>query len=320
MINTWLTGSFGLRVPVAAATMAGPSDGRFAAAGAAAGILGGLGVGPAATADWVAEQAAIAGAAGGPYCIGLMAWALDRDDTPLVAAIAARPAAIGLSFGDIAPYVARAHDAGIPVLSQVGTTEQAGAAVAAGADAVIARGGEGGGHGYDRVATLPLLQSVLEAVEVPVLAGGGIATARGLAAVLAAGAAGAWVGTALATCQESAWPDDVAARLADTAEGGTRYAHVFDVASQAGWPAEIGGRAVANDFLQRWFGHETDLDDRARMAFRDSFASRDLDTMPVYAGQGSALLDGRRRPMAELVADLARAEQHLVDAAALVAR
>lgn len=319
MIRTWLTDTFGLRAPLAAATMAGPADGRFAAAGGAAGILGGLGVAPSASADWVAEQAAVAGAAGGPYCIGLTAWALDRDDAPLEAALAARPAAIGIGFGDIAPYVARVRAAGIPVLTQVGTTEQAQAAAAAGVDAIIARGGEGGGHGYDRVATLPLLQSVLQAVDVPVLAGGGIATARGLAAVLAAGAVGAWVGTALATCRESAWPDDVVARVARAGEGGTRYAHVFDAASQAGWPSEIGGRAVLNDFLSRWDGRESELDDAARSAFRDSFASRDFSTLPVYAGQGSALLDGRRRPLAEVVTELAGAEPYLLGAASLVA-
>ncbi|MFW6598584.1 NAD(P)H-dependent flavin oxidoreductase [Propionibacteriaceae bacterium Y2011] len=318
MIRTWLTDTFGLDVPVAAATMAGPSDGGFAAAGAAAGILGGLGVGPSATAEWVVEQAARAGAGGGPYCIGLMAWALDRDPGPLESALAARPAAIGVSFGDIGPYVARIRDAGIPVLSQVGTTAQARAAVDAEVDAVIARGGEGGGHGYDRVATLPLLQAVLDAVDVPVLAGGGIATARGLAAVIAAGAAGAWVGTALATCRESAWPDDLVARLAEADEDGTRYGHVFDQASRAGWPTEIGGRAVANDFFARWLGRESELTDTQRQAFRDSFTDRDFSTMPIYAGQGSALFDGRRRPVAEIVADLARAEQLLVRAAGRV--
>jgi len=318
MISTWLTDTFGLRVPVAAATMAGPADGTFAAAGAAAGILGGLGVGPASTGDWVRDQAAIARHDGGPYCIGLMAWALDRDDAPLAAAIAARPAAIGISFGEIGPYVARVRDAGIPVISQVGTTAQALAAEAAGADAVVARGGEGGGHGYDRVATLPLLQSVLTAVKVPVLAGGGIATARGLAAVLAAGAVGAWIGTALATCRESAWPDDVVARLGSVGEGGTRYGHVFDRASQAGWPAEIGGRAVRNEFLEAWYGRESELGEAERVAFRESFATRDFSTMPVYAGQGAALLDEQRRPIAELVTELAGAEEHLARVAGLL--
>ncbi len=311
MITTWLTRTFDRTVPVAAATMAGVADGRFAAAGIGAGILGGLGVGPSATGDWVREQLAIANRAAGPYCVGLMAWALERDATPYEIVVESRPAAVCLSFGDIGPWVAPLREVGTVVLSQVSTTDQALAAEAAGVDAVIARGSEGGGHGYDRVATLPLLQSVLDAVAVPVLAAGGIGTPRGLAAVLAAGAAGAWVGTALATCAESAWPDDVTTRLGEVGEDQTRYGHVFDTASQAGWPAEIGGRAVTNPFFEAWVDRLDEMDDTARARFRAAPAARDLDTLSIYIGQGVGMLDGRRRSVAEVVTELAAAEEIL---------
>ena len=72
-----------------------------------------------------------------------------------------------------------------------------------GVDVIVARGAEGGGHGEPLVGTLPLLEGVLDAVSVPVLAAGGIASGRGLAAVLAAGASGAWMGTAFAAATES---------------------------------------------------------------------------------------------------------------------
>ena len=151
------------------------------------------------------------------------------------------------------PYVDRLRDAGIRVTVQAGTVEEARRAEAAGADFVVARGAEGGGHGRNDVGTLPLLQAVLEAVDVPVVAAGGIGTARGLAAVLAAGAAGAWVGTALLTAREAGTP--AAARRGCWLAGevtGTAYGRVFDVAQRLGWPEEFGGRALRNAFFDRW--------------------------------------------------------------------
>ena len=113
----------------------------------------------------------------------------------------AGPALVSLSFGDITPWVGRLREAGVIVATQVGDVDGALAAAGQGVDVIIARGAEAGGHGLDAVATLPLLQGVLDAVHLPVLAAGGIVTARGLAAVLAAGAAGAWLGTALLSGQ-----------------------------------------------------------------------------------------------------------------------
>ena len=91
----------------------------------------------------------------------------------------------------------RVHDAGIPTVTQVYDSTGARRAVDAGVDILVARGSEGGGHGENKLGLLPLLDAVLDAVSVPVLAAGGVASARSLAAVLAAGASGAWVGTAI---------------------------------------------------------------------------------------------------------------------------
>ncbi|MDN5725866.1 MAG: nitronate monooxygenase [Propionibacteriales bacterium] len=318
LINTWLTDRFDLDLPVVAATMAGVSDGRFVAAASSAGILGGLGVSGAATGDWITEQALAAGER--PYVIGLQLWGVAEHPDQLEATLAARPAMVSLSFGDPTPYVDRCHEAGIVVACQVGTTAAARAAVDAGVDVVVARGGEGGGHGVDQVATLPLLQSVLDVVDVPVLAAGGIASARGLAAVLAAGAAGAWIGTAFTTCAESTLPDGVVALLANAAEDQTSHSHVLDIAQRTGWPAEFGGRAVTNAFVEHWTGREDELaadtDELARFAAaRDD---RDPEVLPVWAGQGAGLLDGQRRPIADIVDDLAQAADLLRAAGASV--
>jgi nitronate monooxygenase len=106
------------------------------------------------------------------------------------------------------------HDAGALVNWQVGTVADAEAAVAAGADLVTTQGIEAGGHVRGETALLPLLTAVLATVPVPVLAAGGIADARSLAAVLAAGAAGARIGTRFIAARESgAHPDYVSAVL-----------------------------------------------------------------------------------------------------------
>ncbi|AQZ61243.1 Enoyl-[acyl-carrier-protein] reductase [FMN] [[Actinomadura] parvosata subsp. kistnae] len=294
MPRTWLTDRFGLDVPLVGAPMAGVADGRLAAAVSAAGALGMFGVPAAAPAPWITEQAAVAAAGGRPYGIGLMAWALAGNPAQLDAVLEARPALVSVSFGDFAPYVEPLRRAGITVAVQAGTTREAKEAERAGADVVVARGGEGGGHGRDEVATLPLLQSVLEEVRVPVLAAGGIATARGLAAVLAAGAQGGWAGTAFLGCAETTLPAAARARVLAADETGTAYGRVFDVAQRLAWPPEFGGRGLRNAFFERWHGREDELagDETAQAELETARASGDFDTAYVYAGQAVGMVRG----------------------------
>jgi nitronate monooxygenase len=319
-IETELTRRFGLDLPVVAASMAGVADGRFAAAASRAGILGTVGFGGTASGDVVRQELETAAETGLPFGAGLMAWALGDHRDQLDAVLAAAPALVSVSFGDYAPYVDELHAAGCAVATQVGSVAQALRAVDAGVDFVISRGAEGGGHGFDLAATLPLLQAVLERVDVPVLAAGGISSARGLAAVLAAGAVGAWVGTAFVSCRESAAPDDLVTRLAEADEGSTVYGHVFDVASAVGWPADVGGRTIRNEFFDRWHGRETELtdDEQALAGFRSAPQERDFATMPVYIGQGVGMLDGDRPSVAEVVERFAGAATLLREAARLV--
>ncbi|GGQ17615.1 NAD(P)H-dependent flavin oxidoreductase [Streptosporangium pseudovulgare] len=311
-MRTWLTERFGIEVPVVGAPMAGVGAGRLAAAVSAAGALGMIGVPSAATAEWIAGQAAIAGGDGRPYGIGLMAWTLDGDPARLDAVLDARPSLVSVSFGPYAGHVERLRRAGITVVTQAGTTDEARAAERAGVDAVVARGAEAGGHGRDDVATLPLLQSVLDEVRIPVLAAGGVATARGLAAVLAAGAAGAWVGTAFMGCVETTLPDAATGRVLAAGETDTAYGRVFDVVQRLAWPPEYGGRALRNAFFDRWAGREEELasDEEARAELEAARRSGDYDTAYVYAGQAVGMVR-RRRTAAEVVAGFAEAERLL---------
>ncbi|SDK30775.1 NAD(P)H-dependent flavin oxidoreductase [Nonomuraea jiangxiensis] len=312
MPRTWLTDRFELDVPVVGAPMAGVSDGRLAAAVSAAGALGMFGVPANASGSWVSEQAAVAAASGRPYGIGLMAWVLADDRAQLDAVLDARPALVSVSYGDFAPYVEPLRRAGIVVATQAGTTDEARAAERAGVDVVVARGGEGGGHGRDEVATLPLLQNVLDAVDVPVLAAGGIATARGLAAVLAAGAQGGWVGTAFLGCAETTLSEPALRRVLAASETDTAYGRVFDVAQRLGWPPEFGGRALRNAFFERWHGREEELgvDEAARAELAAARRDGDFDTAYVYAGQAVGLIESPH-PAADVVASFAGADELL---------
>ena len=315
-MRTPLTERWDLEVPVVGAPMAGVGGGTFAAAVSSAGGLGMIGAGSAATADWVRAECAVAAASGRPYGVGLMAWALAADRAPLDAVLHARPALVSVSFGPYEPFVNELADAGLAVATQVGTVAEALAAEKAGVDVVVARGGEGGGHGRDDVATLPLLQAVLETVSAPVLAAGGIGTARGLAAVLAAGAAGAWVGTAFLTCAETQTSAAARERLVAASETGTAYGRVFDIGQRLAWPPEYGGRALRNDFFDRWHGREDELavDDDAAAGLVAARRDADVSTAPVYAGQGVGLLEGGRT-VADVVAELAGADELLRRAA-----
>lgn len=292
MLQTWLTEQLGVAVPIIGAPMGGRSGGELAGAVSAAGGLGMLGAARYTDADWIARESARAKRIGTKFGIGMMTWSLGHDDSLLVAAIAAGPDLISLSFGDPAPYVERIFAAGIPVAMQVQTIEDLRMAERAGVDLIIAQGGEAGGH-TGRIGTLPLLQEVLELTSLPVVAAGGIASGRGLAAVLAAGAQGALIGTALLASPETEGPEYAKQRVLSAGSADTVYTSVFDVARDQPWPARWGGRAIRNDFSDKWHpgvvtgGQEPQPESAAMAAEYDP---NDPNLGVVYAGQAAGLV------------------------------
>ncbi|WP_104522684.1 NAD(P)H-dependent flavin oxidoreductase [Blastococcus atacamensis] len=295
MIRTALTRRFDLGTPVIGAPMAGVAGGALAAAVSRAGGLGMIGIAGNHTAEFVTAQCAIPASAGLPFGVGLMAWVLDDRPDLLQATIAARPALVSVSFGDPGPYVAPLHDAGIAVAVQVNTVADVHRAEAAGADVIVAQGSEAGGHTGHR-ATLPLLQEVLTLTDLPVVAAGGIATGRGMAAVLAAGAAGVWIGTPLLACPEGLNSPTARARVQAAAGEETVLTRAFDVAQRLAWPSRWPGRALVNEFSRTWHGREEELarDDVASQRVVDARRSDDLDQAPVYAGESVGLVTAER--------------------------
>lgn len=314
-MGTWLTEKFGLALPVVGAPMANVSGGRLTAAISAAGGLGMLGAGSAVSAKWIRTEGAIAAEAGKPYGVGLMAWSVQDHLDHLDAVVELKPALVSLSYGNYRPYVEPLQAAGIVVATQAGTVADAHEAIAAGVDVIVVRGAEAGGHGRNEVGTLPLLQAILDLTDLPVLAAGGISGARGLAAVLAAGAAGGWIGTAFLTCAEALTSEWARRRLLEADETDTVYGTVFDAASRAGWPDEFGGRALRNPFFDAWEGKEEALK-TSEEGHNEYITATDPTTASLYAGQGVGALHSTTTA-AKVLEDLAAYQTHLRAAADL---
>jgi nitronate monooxygenase len=295
VIRTPLTRWFDLTTPVIGAPMAGVSGGALARAVAQGGGLGMIGVSGTATAEFVTEQCAIPAAEQLPFGVGLMVWTLPERPDLLEATIAARPSLVSVSFGDPAPYVGPLHDAGIAIAAQVNTVADVHRAVDAGVDVLVAQGTEAGGHTGHR-ATLPLLQEVLALTDRPVVAAGGIATGRGMAAALVAGAAGVWIGTALLACTEALNSPAARARVRAASGEDTVLTRAFDVAQGLAWPERWPGRALANEFSRTWHGREEELRQDAAAAQRvvDARRTDDLEQAPLYAGESVGLVTTER--------------------------
>jgi nitronate monooxygenase len=152
-------------------------------------------------------------------------------------------------WGDPSSYVEPVHDAGGIVMHTVGSAEEARRAVASGVDVIVAQGWEAGGHVWSRVATLPLVPAVVDAVApVPVIAAGGIGDARGVAAVLALGAQAAWLGTRFLMAEEMPIHEDYRRRLIAAAETDPQlYPNLYEV----GWP-DSPHRALRNSTANTW--------------------------------------------------------------------
>lgn len=305
--------SMGLDVPIVNAPMGGVAGGVFSAAVCRAGGLGMIGIGSAGTAAHLDEELRHVSGLGRPFGIGLVHWVMTRDPQLLARAVAAKPALLCVSFGDDWSWVQGVHDAGIRAAAQVGSLRAAERATEAGVDVVIARGAEAGGHGEPAVGTLPLLTAILDQLPVPVLAAGGISSGRGLAAVLAAGASGAWLGTALSACPESLMADATRDALIAAGDTDTVTTRVFDVALGYPWPPTLPERVLRNTFTNRWHGREAELidDQDARAALATAIATNDHEAAPVNAGQGVGALTAVR-PVADVIEQLVvEARRHL---------
>jgi nitronate monooxygenase len=190
-LSTKFTELCGVRHPIVLAPMGGSAGGSLAAAVSGGGGLGMLGAGDGDR-EWLDRALPIVtSGTDQPWGVGFLSWAIEAG--AVERALEYSPRAVMLSFGDPSPFVESIREAGAVVIIQVTDLEEARQAVDLGADVIVAQGTEAGGHGARRGrSTLPFVPAVVDlAAPVPVLAAGGIADGRGLAAALALGAAGA---------------------------------------------------------------------------------------------------------------------------------
>ena len=290
IIETALTRLLGIQHPILLAPMGSAAGGRLAAAVTNAGGLGLVGSGYA---DAGAIRRELTEAGNTRVGIGFILWALEKHPSALDVALDARPAAVMLSFGDPTPFADRIRDAGCKIICQVQTLAQAKEAAAAGADVIIAQGRDAGGHSGTTRGTMGLVPAVVDAVApIPVVAAGGIADGRGLAAALALGAAGVSMGTRFTASRESLWDQAMKARTLAAGGDETEQTRVFDVVRGAPWPAIYPGRALRNAFSARWNGQEDALaaDQKQQEAAYLATTPDDFSTRVVWAGEGVDLV------------------------------
>jgi NAD(P)H-dependent flavin oxidoreductase YrpB (nitropropane dioxygenase family) len=296
--------------------MGGASCPALAAAVSNAGGLGTMPVGTVPPENVAATVEEIRSLTERPFAVNLL---LTRpQEERLDAALAAGAPAVNFGWGDPGALVGRARDGGAKVLVTVGTPDEARAAAELGADVIVAQGWEAGGHVWGDIATMPLVPAVVDAVApVPVLAGGGIADGRGVAAALALGAQGAWIGTRFLLAEEAAINDGYRELLlaADTAD--TVHSSLFDV----GWP-DAPHRTLRNSTYEAW-QRAGSPETGSRPGEGEAVARRpdgtpvvryasqtpstgiegDIEAMSTWAGQGVGLA-GRVQPAAEIVREL----------------
>jgi nitronate monooxygenase len=318
-LSTRLTERLGIKHPVLLAPMGGVAGGVLAGAVSAAGGLGIIG-GGYGDAQWLDQQFAVAG--NHRIGCGFITWSLAKRPELLDLALTHHPVVLMLSFGDPRPFAARIKAAGSLLLCQVQTLAHLDDALTAGVDIIVAQGSEAGGHGGSR-ATLPLVPEVADIVarrapEVMVVAAGGIADGRGLAAALMLGAEGVLVGTRFYASAEALAHPKAKARMIAAQGDETIRTTTIDIVRDIPWPAEFTVRTLRNDFVLRWHGAETGLR-AARVSemarYQAAVTAGDVTVAGVLGGEAMGLLDAVL-PAGEIVTRMvAEAETALRDGA-----
>jgi nitronate monooxygenase len=302
---------FGIEHPVLLAPMAGISGGALAAAVSRAGGLGLIG-GGYGDADWLSRAFDAAGDA--RIGVGFVTWSLARQPYLLDLALERAPCALMLSFGDFRPFHAKVKQRQTKLILQVQTLAQANEAVDAGVDGIVVQGTEAGGHGGAR-ATMPFVPAVVDiAQDIPVIAAGGIADGRGMAAALALGAAGVLCGTGFFASAESLASDNAKQAAVCGSGDDTERSSVFDLVRGLDWPPGWNIRALRNSLTRRWSAdieglRQNLVAEQAR--FKAASAVDDTDVAAVIVGEAADLIRAMEPAEDILHAMVSQAEDHI---------
>jgi NAD(P)H-dependent flavin oxidoreductase YrpB (nitropropane dioxygenase family) len=317
-LKTRFTDAYGLTAPIAQAGMAfvGMTP-ELAVAVSNAGALGSLGVGLMPAPALTATIAGIRAGTERPFNVNFIT--LFTEPAQIDAVCAAGVAVASFHWGHPPrAWIDRLHAAGVRVFEQVGSVDDAKRAVDDGVDLIVAQGSEAGGHNYATLPTFALVPLVVDAVAPAlVLASGGIADGRGLAAALMLGADGAWIGTRLVATDESGAHEGYKARLVAAAATETVRTDLFGPETPQFNPM----RVLRNRVVEQWAGRPVDGAERPMIGhamlggqdvemrrFSNLVPMRDLTTgdleeMALLAGQGVGLIDSVKGA-ASVIADI----------------
>lgn len=279
--------------PILLAPMDVVADARLTSAVSAAGGLGMLG-GGYGDEPWLVRELYLLERSGARFGVGFITWSMAKQPQLLDIALERKPAAVMLSFGEPALFADGIKRAGALLICQIQSIAMARDAVACGADVLVAQGTEAGGHGASR-GLMSLVPEVIDAVgtAVPVVAAGGIADGRGLAAAVMLGASGALLGTRFYATPEAAGAVAAKERIRTATGDDTFRSIVFDLSRRNVWPAPYTGRCLRNAHAERWFGREVELMrqlDQESPRYLAARTAGDFDVAAVIAGESAGLV------------------------------
>ncbi|HXH46411.1 MAG TPA: nitronate monooxygenase [Bradyrhizobium sp.] len=310
-----LTTLLGIKHPILLAPMDLIAGSRLVGAVSRAGGFGILGGGYGERV-WLEQETAKLAGLRAPFGIGFITWSLAKRPELLDVALTAKPDAIMLSFGDPAPFAPTIKSTGARLICQVQDEAMARQALEAGADILIAQGTEAGGHGASRT-TIDLVPAIVDlaAGRVPVVAAGGIADGRGLAAMMMLGASGVLLGTRFYASQEADGAEEAKRRVCAASSGSTVRGIIFDLSRNNVWPAPFTGRCLVNGHAKRWIGREVELMQNVAMVAAEYAAARaagNFDVAAVIAGEAVGLIHDIP-PAAEIVGRIAMEAEQLLE-------
>jgi nitronate monooxygenase len=315
MLETRFTELVGCRHPVQLAGMPRICTPELIAAVSNAGGLGTIGT-PITPASLLSQELdAIERLTSQPYGVNVLIPFLDLE---CVDVASRRARVVEFFYGEPdRSLVDRVHSRGALAIWQVGSVGEAVAAEGADCDMIVAQGLEAGGHVRGTVSLLPLLAEVLDAVEIPVIAAGGIATARAAAAALAAGASAVRIGTRFVATRESgAHPAYVEALVRARAEDAEYTGAFFRIWAQAPHRVLASCIAAATNLPDEPIG-ELEIGGRRMPVprFGAPAPSRDatghVEAMALYAGQSVGAVK-KVTPAAEVVREIAEGAERLL--------
>jgi NAD(P)H-dependent flavin oxidoreductase YrpB (nitropropane dioxygenase family) len=315
MLHTRICDLLNVSHPIVLGGMASATSVPLVAAVSNAGGFGTLGVTNFSPSQVREQVAAVRTLTSKPFGVNFLLF--EAQEASFAAALEEHLAVIALAWArpeqDLRRYVRRIHDAGSLAMYMVSEAPEAVRAAEAGADIIVAQGTEGGGH-VGWMASMTLVPMVVRAVApLPVLAAGGIADGRGMAAALALGAEGVLLGTRFLASDESPLHPNLKQAIVRSNGHDTVLTEIPDIAAGRVWPGAM-ARTLRNRFVEHWAGREWTLRRHAKAARETMLTARangDADHAAILIGQDAGLIDSIL-PAGELVHQIAAQAERII--------